>query len=1200
MTTTSRQNNLILNQDWTRIYQTFQNADFKSYDFENLRRVILTYLRENYPEDFNDYIESSEYMALVDAVAFIGQSLSFRIDLASRENFIELADRKESVLRLARMLSYNPKRNTPASGLLKFTSVSTTEDVIDGNGRNLSDQIISWNDPTNTNWTEQFILILNAAMADNVEFGRSQGSAVIQGINTEQYRFSSALRDIPIFSFNKTVASRNTIFEIVSTSFNGQEFVYEESPTPANQLGFIYKQDGQGPSSSNTGFFLMFKQGTLEVADFSIDIPTVNEKIAVDAENINNNDVWLFSVDTDRVQREQWTQVSNLVGSNIVYNSLSNNVRNVYSVTTKENDTVDLVFADGVYGNLPKGNFRVYYRTSNGLNYTINPAEMKGINISIPYVSKNGSLETLTVSLGLNHSVDNSSPTEDIDRIRQVAPAVYYTQNRMITAEDYQLAPLSASQEILKVKAVNRVSSGISRNFDLIDASGKYSSINVFADDGYVYKDPTEKVFSLKFTNRIEIINFLRNRIESEITKSFVYNFYLDSYDKIFFSDNKEQWVNLTSSTNQSTGYFLNQIDGFLLKVGAFSTSSLKFLLTNSLIKFEPPTGKKFKDNVLVDEDPADSLQQNYRWTKVIRVVGDGTNNNRGALPNGQGAVTLSEDIPTGSIITRIIPRFVTDFSNFLEIELVNQIAENRNFGLRYDANSSSWKIISAANLNLTSAFSLGKAGDTTQNNLDSSWIISFVRKADEYIIKIRGLDYVFGSIQQNRFFVDNDSKKIDSTTLTVVRDYVRVLGINAEKNLINPLKRDIDFLISESIKFLDGYEKNDEVKISFSDKDDDGVIDDPESFDTLVGLDTDLKFLFFKEQEIFGNFSYQLVTDEIILLRQRESQINLAQENFENGQLVYFYDSQENRIKRFNAATNTLDLDSSYKANNGRAGLKFQYVHNSTEDRRIDPSASNIMDIFLVTRAYDIEFRRFLAGAVLQAPLAPSSDALRIAFGSELDKIKSISDEIIYQPVQYKVLFGKNAEEALQARFKVVKNRDRSINDNDLKVRVINSIDEFFDINNWDFGDRFYLSELTTYILTTVAPDISNIIILPNQSLQVFGSLFEIQSRSDEIFVSGAKVDDIEIVTAITASEINARSSDIVSSTEGTTDRRSTSLSSSSPVSRPMVTGSSYTAPSGSSSSPAPAPTSAPAPAPPPSTPIYTPPPSGGGGGFY
>ena len=212
MTTTSRQNNLILNQDWKRIYQTFKNADFKSYDFENLRRVIITYLRENYPEDFNDYIESSEYLALIDAVAFLGQSLAFRTDLASRENFLELAETKESVLRLSRLISYNSRRNIPAQGLIKFDTVSTTEGVLDSNNKNLASQTIIWNDPTNSNWLEQFLLVINSAMADNTEFGRSQGTDTIQGIDSQQYRFRSNFTDVPLFNFEKIVAySRQSI-----------------------------------------------------------------------------------------------------------------------------------------------------------------------------------------------------------------------------------------------------------------------------------------------------------------------------------------------------------------------------------------------------------------------------------------------------------------------------------------------------------------------------------------------------------------------------------------------------------------------------------------------------------------------------------------------------------------------------------------------------------------------------------------------------------------------------------------------------------------------------------------------------------------------------------------------------------------------------------------------------------------------------
>ena len=117
MSSTNRQNRLLLAEDWKKVYQSFRNAEFKSYDFDNLRRTMINYLRQNYPEDFNDYIESSEYLALIDMIAFLGQNLSFRIDLNARENFLETAERRESILRLARLLSYNVTRNQAANGL---------------------------------------------------------------------------------------------------------------------------------------------------------------------------------------------------------------------------------------------------------------------------------------------------------------------------------------------------------------------------------------------------------------------------------------------------------------------------------------------------------------------------------------------------------------------------------------------------------------------------------------------------------------------------------------------------------------------------------------------------------------------------------------------------------------------------------------------------------------------------------------------------------------------------------------------------------------------------------------------------------------------------------------------------------------------------------------------------------------------------
>ena len=1130
MSTTSRQNNLILNEDWKRIYQTFKNADFKSYDFENIRRVIITYLRENYPEDFNDYIESSEYLALIDAMAFLGQSLSFRLDLASRENFIELAERKESILRIARMLGYNAKRNIGASGLLKFNSVTTTESIIDSNGRDLAQQTVRWNDPTNTNWAEQFILILNSAMSDNTEFGRSQGADTIQGIPSEQYRFRTTTADVPLFSFNKSVAGRNMSFEIVSTTFKDSEEIYEEPPVPGNQLGFVYRQDGKGPGSANTGFYLLFKQGSLELADFTINTPTTNESISVESNNINNNDVWLFGLNSAGGQTTEWTKVSNLVGNNIAYNSIVGNIKDIYSISTQQNDRINLQFADGVYGNLPQGSFRTYYRVSNGLEYSISPTEMRGISIDVNYVNKSGVGHTLTINLGLQYTVNNAAATESSDTIRQNAPALYYTQNRMITGEDYNLAPLASSQNVLKVKAINRTSSGISRNFDIVDASGKYSSINVFGDDGYIYKQEDERILNFKFTDKTDIINFIRNNIEGTFSDTDFYNFYLTKFERVLFSETTTVWEAVTNDINIGTGYFKNTVDNALLKVGSgYATNTLKYLTVGANIKFTAPTGYSFKKGELVLTNANDIEQTDYIWSRVVSVTGDGTNAGRGALDTGLGPITFNDNVPTGAIATAIVPKFVNDLNSSLESEMVNLLFAGLNFGLRYDTVLSEWKIIQTQNLDTVNAFSLGKAGDTTNENLDASWLMAFIKDNDQYIVRIRIVDYIFGSVSQNRFYFDKNEKAYNNVTGELVKDKVKILNINTSLDGAESLKRDYDFEISDTIRFDDGYESTKEIKVAFADSDDDGVVDNPDSFISIAGEDVDKNYLFFtKTVDSYGSTIYNLFdnSNNTILVLDKETTTNVN--DYDDGQLIYFSDASENRVKKVNKTTNTFDLQTDYRASIGRRNIKFQYTHAASEDRRIDPSVTNIVDLFLLTKNYDTAYRNYLAGATSINPTAPTTDSLRVEFGSTLNSIKSISDEIIYHPVKYKVLFGSKAAENLQAQFKVVKNQSKAINDNNLKVRIVTAINEFFNVNNWDFGDRFYLSELTTYVVNSVSPDVSNFVILPRQQSQAFGSLFEIQSNPDEIFASGATVDDIEIVSSITAAEIRSNSGSV------------------------------------------------------------------------
>ena len=1126
MSSVDRQNKLIATEDWKRIYQSFKNADFQSYDFDNLRRTMITYLRENYPEDFNDYIESSEYLALIDLIAFLGQNLAYRFDLNARDNFLELSDRRESVLRLARLLSYNPKRTQAASGLLKFSAIRTTETILDSNGRDISSQTVIWNDNSNVNWYEQFIKVLNAALPSTSQYGKPQDSATIQGIPTQQYRLNSSNADLPIYNFTKNIDGRNIDFEIVSTAFKGKSAIYEEAPYPGNSLSFVYRDDGGGAPSSNTGFFLHFRQGTLQEGNFTVARPTSNETVDLDAPNINNSDIWLYDLDSANLLSELWTKVDAVEGNNVIYNSLSKDIKKIYSAITRTGDRVRLIFSDGVFGTLPQGNFKVYYRTSNGLAYTITPTTIKNVTIDVPYTSKIGKQETLTITLSLKYTIDNASESESSDSIKLNAPATFYTQNRMITGEDYNILPLNINQEIVKVKSVNRVSSGISRYFDLKDTTGKYSNTNLFGTDGILYKETTIGSFKFNYQTRTDIEDAVINKVEPLLSSKLVKNFYLDVYPFVSLSVAFSKFAQVTSATNISTGYFKDIADDVstIKKIGASTFSNLRFVIPGAMIKFTPPPGFLFdKNNTLVAEDTAPVTAKDFIWTKIVQVTSDGTARNTGILASGLGPVVLNDIVPTNALANTVVPKFVTALDASTKSKVIDLIFSSKNFALRYDNESVSWKIITESNIDKKSPFNLGKTGDASNQQLDSSWLVLLETDGQAYTVTHRGLRHVFESQREIRFFFDGSDKVYDPVAGKIIKDKISVLSINTKPDMLVPFNQNFDWEIVDEYLGADGYVDTKKISISFYDNDEDGVVDDPEIFKKIVQpeINSSTKFIFQRRQTgLDGVLDYYYIENANDLIKIYLTQEVVPTSSLVDGQIIYLI--RENLIKKFNKSSTTFIIANEYRAFFGRSGLTFQYIHAADSDSRIDPASTNIIDVYLLTKTYDTTHRNWLKGELAVEPLPMSSDALYINFGSELNKVKSISDEIIYHPAKYKTLFGNGADASLQASFKIVKNINVIVSDNDIKSTVVTAIDEFFAVENWDFGDTFYFSELSTYIMKKLSPNLVNIVIVPKKQDLVFGSLFEISSNSDEILVSSATVDDIEIISEITAARIN------------------------------------------------------------------------------
>ena len=84
---------------------------------------------------------------------------------------------------------------TPVEKILikdgKVVGVQTTENVQDSLGNNLENTFINWNDDTNSNWLEQFQVVLNSTLQGGTVIGKPNQSEVIDGATVEQYKINT-------------------------------------------------------------------------------------------------------------------------------------------------------------------------------------------------------------------------------------------------------------------------------------------------------------------------------------------------------------------------------------------------------------------------------------------------------------------------------------------------------------------------------------------------------------------------------------------------------------------------------------------------------------------------------------------------------------------------------------------------------------------------------------------------------------------------------------------------------------------------------------------------------------------------------------------------------------------------------------------------------------------------------------------------
>ena len=84
------------------------NLNYTNQDFYSMKSRLVEFIKQKFPNDFSDFVESSIAIMLIENWAFIADTLSFKMDQIANEIFIDTVTELENAFRLAQLVGYQP------------------------------------------------------------------------------------------------------------------------------------------------------------------------------------------------------------------------------------------------------------------------------------------------------------------------------------------------------------------------------------------------------------------------------------------------------------------------------------------------------------------------------------------------------------------------------------------------------------------------------------------------------------------------------------------------------------------------------------------------------------------------------------------------------------------------------------------------------------------------------------------------------------------------------------------------------------------------------------------------------------------------------------------------------------------------------------------------------------------------------------
>ena len=112
---------------YTAPKKSVKEVRYLNKDFTSFKDNLIEFAKQYFPNEYNDFNESSPGMMFIEMASYVGDVLSYYIDNQFKESLLAFAEEKKTIYNMAQSLGYKPKLSTAAStGIDIFQTVPAT------------------------------------------------------------------------------------------------------------------------------------------------------------------------------------------------------------------------------------------------------------------------------------------------------------------------------------------------------------------------------------------------------------------------------------------------------------------------------------------------------------------------------------------------------------------------------------------------------------------------------------------------------------------------------------------------------------------------------------------------------------------------------------------------------------------------------------------------------------------------------------------------------------------------------------------------------------------------------------------------------------------------------------------------------------------------------------------------------------------